>query len=89
MSNGSLLKGAVAALALTASTLGVAAPAAQAQPYWGPRTYWHPHRYWGPRPYWRPVYAPVPYGRWWWGGRSWAHRTSRCDYTGRCFWRYW
>lgn len=66
------MKKLILAAVAAASLVGVAAPAAQAQPYWGPRHYWH-HRYWGPyygpRAYWGPAYGPYWRHRYWRGYR--------------------
>ncbi len=70
------MKKLILAAVAAATLIGVAAPAAMAQPYWGPHRYWH-HRHWGPygpRAYWGPRYGPY------WRHRHWGpyHHCYRC-----------
>lgn len=72
------MKKIILAVVAAATLVGVAAPAATAQPYWGPRRHWHhrywgpygPHAYWGPRPYYGPYWRHRYWGRY--------HHCYRC-----------
>ena len=77
-----MIKTLAGAAALAVTTLSAAAPAAQAQPYWGyHHPYWGHGPYWGRGPYWAGYgpYGGRPYGY----GPYW--RPHRCYYGYRCW----
>jgi opacity protein-like surface antigen len=73
------MKKLILAAVAAASLAGVAAPAANAQPYWGYRHHWGP-RYWGPGPY-AAYWGPGPYYGPYWRHRYWGYR-----HCYRCRW---